>query len=167
MVRDIRLVFRNAYAYNQKSTDTWTMAERLSKQFEEKLDALGDFGAAGTVTFPSAVLPKGGSGRTKVKAPVNEALLPISKRSWHRTCVKLLKLLSGHQYGHVFLKDVDPIKLGIPHYTQVIKNPCSFQTIRKRLMEKADQSQCVYQEPAQFIADVRLVRPKPELFVRL
>lgn len=36
-ISDMRLVFRNAFVYNRQGTDVWNMAEKLSRQFEQKL----------------------------------------------------------------------------------------------------------------------------------
>jgi len=36
----VRIVFRNAYVYNQKETPVYKAAELLSRKFEEHVDAL-------------------------------------------------------------------------------------------------------------------------------
>mmetsp|Transcript_19959 Transcript_19959/g.27509 ORF Transcript_19959/g.27509 Transcript_19959/m.27509 type:complete len:801 (-) Transcript_19959:290-2692(-) len=47
-----------------------------------------------------------------------------------RRCLDLLKELSKHPQAIWFLEPVDPIKLGIPEYTQIVTNPMDFKTIR-------------------------------------
>ena len=47
-----------------------------------------------------------------------------------KRCLDLLKELSKHPQAVWFLEPVDPIKLGIPEYPQIITNPMDFKTIR-------------------------------------
>ena len=47
-----------------------------------------------------------------------------------RRCLELLKELVKHPQAIWFLEPVDPIKLGIPEYPQIITNPMDFKTIR-------------------------------------
>ena len=47
-----------------------------------------------------------------------------------RRCLELLKELVKHPQAVWFLEPVDPIKLGIPEYPQIITNPMDFKTIR-------------------------------------
>jgi E1A/CREB-binding protein len=45
----------------------------------------------------------------------------------------LLKRLMEHQYGWVFSVPVDPVKLKIPDYFDIVKNPMDLGTVRKSL----------------------------------
>ncbi|URE39006.1 bromodomain domain containing protein [Musa troglodytarum] len=67
-----------------------------------------------------------------------------------KQCETLLKRLMNHQYGWVFNTPVDPVKLNIPDYFQVIKYPMDFGTIKTRI--QLDR----YSNPLDFVSDVRL-----------
>ncbi|KAK6267196.1 hypothetical protein QUC31_018033 [Theobroma cacao] len=67
-----------------------------------------------------------------------------------KQCEGLLKRLMGHQYGWVFNQPVDVVKLNIPDYVNVIKQPMDLGTIKKKITSGA------YASPMEFHADVRL-----------
>ncbi|KAJ1701005.1 hypothetical protein LUZ63_000784 [Rhynchospora breviuscula] len=67
-----------------------------------------------------------------------------------KQCLSLLQKLMDHQYGWVFNHPVDPIKLGIPDYFSIIKNPMDLGTIKKNLLKRK------YTCTVQFAEDVRL-----------
>lgn len=67
-----------------------------------------------------------------------------------KQCETLLKRLMSHQYGHVFNTPVDPVKLKIPDYFDIIKNPMDLGTIKSKIAEGS------YSSPLEFLADVRL-----------
>jgi len=48
-------------------------------------------------------------------------------------CVSIVKFLKKHEDAWPFLEPVDPIKLGIPDYLNIIKHPMDLQTIEHRL----------------------------------
>lgn len=74
--------------------------------------------------------------------PLNSALM--------RQCDNLLKKLMSHEFGWVFNSPVDPVKLNLPDYFDVIKHPMDLGTVKKKL------SSSVYTSPLDFVADVRL-----------
>lgn len=67
-----------------------------------------------------------------------------------KQCEALLKRLMSHQYGWVFNTPVDPLKLKIPDYYNVIKYPMDLGTIKSKIVSGA------YSSPSDFVADVRL-----------
>ncbi|GMJ09409.1 global transcription factor group E8 [Hibiscus trionum] len=67
-----------------------------------------------------------------------------------KQCEGLLKRLMNHQYGWVFNKPVDIVKLNIPDYFNVIKHPMDLGTVKKKIASGA------YASPLEFHADVRL-----------
>ncbi|KAK8593052.1 hypothetical protein V6N13_043333 [Hibiscus sabdariffa] len=67
-----------------------------------------------------------------------------------KQCEGLLKRLMSHQYGWVFNKPVDTVKLNIPDYFNVIKHPMDLGTVKKKMASGA------YASPLEFHADVRL-----------
>ncbi|RWR83791.1 transcription factor GTE10-like protein [Cinnamomum micranthum f. kanehirae] len=65
-------------------------------------------------------------------------------------CEMLLKRLAAHKFGWVFKDPVDVVKLNIPDYLNVIKQPMDFGTIKSKMASGA------YSSPLDFAADVRL-----------
>lgn len=67
-----------------------------------------------------------------------------------KQCETVLSRLMSHQHGWVFNNPVDVVKLKIPDYFTVIKQPMDLGTIRSKLHSGE------YSSPLQFAADVRL-----------
>ncbi|KAL0331885.1 UNVERIFIED_CONTAM: Transcription factor GTE8 [Sesamum calycinum] len=67
-----------------------------------------------------------------------------------KQCDSLLKKLMSQQYAWVFNTPVDVVKLNIPDYFDVIKNPMDLGTIKSKLASGK------YPSPLDFLADVRL-----------
>uniref|UniRef100_A0A0D9X402 Bromo domain-containing protein n=1 Tax=Leersia perrieri TaxID=77586 RepID=A0A0D9X402_9ORYZ len=67
-----------------------------------------------------------------------------------KQCGNLLKNLFKHQWSSPFLTPVDAVKLNIPDYFDIIKNPMDLGTIEKKL------NAGLYSTPWDFAADVRL-----------
>ncbi|KAJ0093089.1 hypothetical protein Patl1_26344 [Pistacia atlantica] len=92
---------------------------------------------------------RGATGKTdsaKIQPPIaSTANILLMKQ-----CETLLKRLMSHQYGWVFNKPVDVVKLNIPDYFTVIKHPMDLGTIKGKIALGA------YSNPLEFLADVRL-----------
>jgi len=67
-----------------------------------------------------------------------------------KVCLTILKKLMHHKYGWVFNEPVDTVKLCIPDYHLIIKNPMDFDTIKKKL------ESFHYSNLEEFVYDVRL-----------
>uniref|UniRef100_A0A0D6QUC0 Bromo domain-containing protein n=1 Tax=Araucaria cunninghamii TaxID=56994 RepID=A0A0D6QUC0_ARACU len=67
-----------------------------------------------------------------------------------KQCGTILRRLMLHKFGWVFNSPVDIVKLKIPDYFKVIKNPMDLGTIKERLERQ------FYSDPRDFAADVRL-----------
>ncbi|PIN02476.1 hypothetical protein CDL12_25010 [Handroanthus impetiginosus] len=67
-----------------------------------------------------------------------------------KQCESLLKKLMSQQFAWVFNTPVDVVKLNIPDYFDVIKNPMDLGTIKSKLTAGK------YSSPLDFLADVRL-----------
>lgn len=65
-----------------------------------------------------------------------------------KPCVRILNLLKNNKTSWPFREPVDPIALGIPHYTEIIKEPMDLSTVENNL--RTNQ----YVSPTQFHADV-------------
>jgi hypothetical protein len=82
---------------------------------------------------------------------------PVKKRSEKDICKEILGKLKSHQHAYWFLEPIDPIKLGIPTYFEIIQEPMDFSTIASRLERDG------YDKDA-FKADVDLVFKNAKLF---
>ncbi|PIC17114.1 hypothetical protein B9Z55_023468 [Caenorhabditis nigoni] len=73
---------------------------------------------------------------------------------WQKFCVRLLNemhSLKNKSFAQVFYVPVDPIKLKIADYLDVVKKPMDLQTMKKKLDHKQ------YAEPEEFVADMNLM----------
>lgn len=75
-----------------------------------------------------------------------------------KKCYRILSMMMKHDYAKPFLVHVDPVKLGIPDYLQVIKNPMDLGTIKKQLR---DGTITDFEE---FVAKVRLTFKNAQIF---
>jgi len=68
---------------------------------------------------------------------VNNIILSLrlkSVESWEKIAKKLMGMLWKVKDSEIFHKPVDPIELGIPDYTDIIKKPMDFFTIKVRIL---------------------------------
>ena len=108
-------------------------------------------GTAASKKRPAAVAlppPKGPreAKRRKVESERAKRMAGLFKQ-----CTGLLKACLAQSWGWLFAEPVDPVKLGLPDYFHVIKQPMDFRTIGEKL------SNGVYTWPNQFKADMELV----------
>ena len=71
--------------------------------------------------------------------------------SWQSICMNIMNLLWKMKGAAIFHRPVEPEKLGILNYFDIIKNPMDFGTIKQKLQYN------VYDYVEEFIADVDLV----------
>ncbi|KAK9727433.1 hypothetical protein K7432_001872 [Basidiobolus ranarum] len=72
-------------------------------------------------------------------------------REQHKYCGEILKALKRHPDAGHFLEPVDPVKLNVPDYPDIIRNPMDLKTMERKLND------CRYDIVDQFIADMRLI----------
>ena len=48
-------------------------------------------------------------------------------------CYKCLRRIMSHKWAGPFLQPVDPVKLNIPDYNEVVKEPMDLGTIQRRI----------------------------------
>ncbi|KAJ4786594.1 Transcription factor GTE8 [Rhynchospora pubera] len=82
--------------------------------------------------------------------PANKPQLSNNHVMLMKQCETLLKRLMAHQYAWVFNTPVDVVKLNIPDYFQVIKQPMDLGTVKEKLSSGS------YTTPLGFASDVRL-----------
>lgn len=63
----------------------------------------------------------------------------------------ILSQLMDHQWGWIFSTPVDPVKLNLPDYYEIVKKPMDLGTVRRRLDANG------YRTLKAFVSDVRLV----------
>ncbi|KAL5208567.1 hypothetical protein ABZP36_033002 [Zizania latifolia] len=93
---------------------------------------------------------RGAKGRFLPAKPRPEASTVLSEDAILNQCDAILKKLMTQKYSHIFNAPVDAVKLNIPDYFQIIKNPMDLGTIRNKLDSGS------YTSPPDFAADVRL-----------
>jgi len=86
----------------------------------------------------------------------NEAFITDER---FKKCHKILLSLMKHKFGHVFNESVDPVRLNIPDYFEVIRNPMDFGTIKLRI-----EGGKFYKAVEEFIGDVMLVFSNAKLY---
>ncbi|KAL9282558.1 Transcription factor GTE12 [Arabidopsis thaliana] len=69
---------------------------------------------------------------------------------WSSQCLALLRFLMEHRGGWLFKEPVDPVKMEIPDYFNVIQKPMDLGTVKSKLLKN------VYSNADEFAADVRL-----------
>ncbi|KAJ3103185.1 hypothetical protein HDU97_010318 [Phlyctochytrium planicorne] len=147
---DLDLMFNNCYLFNGREAVVSKMAQSLQKYFTEKLEKL-------PTTLPAPAPPP----LKKIKAPSQSQLESSRpKRETHIPARDLPQPALGRKGGlkkptpelkyaanvireimkpkyfamnYPFLEPVDPVKLGIPQYPLIIKNPMDLGTISKKL----------------------------------
>jgi len=91
--------------------------------------------------------PKEGSSRARTAHPAKSSM---SARDL-KECKTIVKSLIKHKVGWPFAEPVDPVKLDIPDYFEIIKNPMDLGTINKRLEKN------FYSTTEQLQSDINLV----------
>ncbi|KQJ94930.1 transcription factor GTE9 isoform X2 [Brachypodium distachyon] len=90
------------------------------------------------------------SGRGLMSSMAQPAVSSINYAPLFKKCQDLLRNLMRHRYGQTFSIPVDPVKLNIPDYFDIVKHPMDLGTIQKKLNSGS------YPTPWEFAADVRL-----------
>ena len=175
-VRDIRLVFENALAYNGKADQVHKDALKLQKKFEKawkevegqleewlaekqakeeekerRRTADGDDDGTPECKKDGAA---GASSKKKVK--IEEAPQKFvwqEKGGWKITCGEILEKLLGREEAWPFEEPVDPKALQLNDYTKIVKSPMDLGTVKKKLEDERYDQRKVGDE---FFKDVML-----------
>ena len=79
-----------------------------------------------------------------------------------RKCREVLTLTRKNKDARIFAMPVDPMKMGLPDYFDIIKNPMDFGTVKQRLDSKAAGT--AYDHPMEFYRDVTLTLDNCRLY---
>ena len=90
------------------------------------------------------------SKKEELQMPTVDDSAPILYH-WERAARRMMTGIMKHPKAFIFNEEVDPVKLNIPDYFNIITNPMDFGTIEKKL--KAHE----YLSMQQFLQDVELV----------
>lgn len=112
-ITDVKLVWYNAYLYNQQGSPVHEAAKELEDIFDKKLQALVA-SSAGTSTPSSSGNVVGGD-------------VP------HTLIRPIIKSLQSHVHSKPFRVPVDYVALQLPHYPQVITKPMDLLTVSTNL----------------------------------
>lgn len=161
---DVRLIFSNCLLFNGPENPITKMSFLLEKYFNntmakmplsEKVNTPLSAGAASfsdSYTSPKRMKrpPALGTKLATPKGPVRKALTPEMQ-----FCSQILKELtkkSNLVISWPFLDPVDPVKLNIPDYFNIIKNPMDLNKVRSKLMDTKE-----YSSSDEFEGDIRLI----------
>ncbi len=162
---DVKLMFTNCYTYNKPETQVYVMGKKLEQYFDghyaklpTELSAVtnDDFGGKRRKSDVPVSRP-----RRESSTPRSQSIIPAppssrGKRSSPEMafCMNTWKELtkkSNFNIAWPFLEPVDSVKLGIPDYPIIVKNPMDLSTVKKKLDAHA------YETPEEFEADIRLI----------
>ncbi|KAK1609854.1 hypothetical protein QYE76_033527 [Lolium multiflorum] len=90
------------------------------------------------------------SGRGEPPSVARPVVSSVNYAASFKKCQDLLKNLMKHRSAGPFVIPVDPVKLCIPDYFDIVKHPMDLGTIQKKL------NAGMYHTPWEFAADVRL-----------
>ncbi|KAG9299594.1 hypothetical protein G9A89_020765 [Geosiphon pyriformis] len=105
-------------------------------------------------------MAKGRKQNTKARPETPETTGNFSRSDWrkagmtreqHKYCANIIKSLKQYKHVGPFLDPVDPIKLNVPDYHDIVKTPMDLGTVERRL------NNCEYESTLDFAADVRLI----------
>jgi bromodomain-containing factor 1 len=165
---DVKLMFANCYTYNKPDTQVYAMAKSLERYFDNyygkmptdlSTPSTDDFGGKRRKSETvSAARPRRESAAVSATraAVIPAAPMGRGKRSSPEItfCMNTWKELTKKSYANIawpFMEPVDPVKLGIPDYFNVIKTPMDLSTVKKKLDAGS------YSTADDFEADIRLV----------
>lgn len=166
---DVKLMLNNCYTYNKPETQVYGMAKSLEKYFDGQWAKLPTDLSSATPTNNDFGVRRRKSEATPVARPRRESAIPqrsssiIPAPAGSRTkrsspeltfCMNTWKELTKKSNLNIswpFLEPVDPVKLGIPDYLTVVKNPMDLSTMKKKLDAGA------YNTADEFEADFRLI----------
>ena len=171
-IADVRLMLANCFTYNHPDSQVTKMGKSLEKYFNGAIAKIPQ-------SLPAPEEPKnrrksepmipsvGGTahrGRRESHAPNRLASTPAApsprgrarstvnpEMAFCNTVMRELLKKTHHSVSWPFLEPVDPVKLGIPDYFDVIKNPMDLSTARRKL----ETGQ--YAHADQFATDIRLI----------
>jgi hypothetical protein len=177
-VKLVRLVFSNATTFNAPDSQVHQDALAMSTLFEKELlppstanTTTPQTEVQTEVPLPPSKIKSEPSSRPSTPQPANKPvektkLKPFQTAAPERPkqdetmtvaslngkkCRRILRKLQGDRHGTVFLTPVDPIALGIPQYSEIIKNPMDLSTIERKLNNGQ------YKGPDGFRADIELM----------
>ncbi|KAJ3211677.1 hypothetical protein HDU67_004356 [Dinochytrium kinnereticum] len=165
---DLDLIFNNCYLFNGTESVVAKMGSSLQKYFTEKLQGLPTSVPTAAPIMkkpkPEVVRPK-----RETHMPARDLpQIPSAKKGGIKKITPELKIASGIireitkpkyiQINFPFLEPVDHVKLQIPTYPIIVKNPMDLGTIQKRL------DAGFYGSVAECEADVRLMFANCRLF---
>jgi hypothetical protein len=102
-------------------------------------------------SLPSPLKPALPSPQWTRGARVVQTVDPQAIQPWEKEAKEILREFLAHQLSWPFKEPLDFVKLGIPDYPNIIKQPMDLGTVNHRLKKR------LYSNPQGFIADMRLI----------
>lgn len=170
-VKDVKLVFENALAYNNKDDDVYKDALKLQKKFdkmwkeveghleewvaerqakeeekERRRESMlaGDTGEEGAGDGAGKKEGSASSGKKKVKIEdTPKKFVWEEKGGWDAACKEVLESLLAMEDSWPFEEPVDPKALQLADYTKIIKHPMDLGTVKSKLEVCVEICQCM------------------------
>lgn len=120
----------------------------LNSEYVSGNDKMAQKSKVGTIGVKRGLL-----GRFESKDLKRQKMDPVQRKTvaeYMNQCADTLKKLRTHKFSWVFNEPVDPVKLNIPDYFQIITRPMDLGTIQSKLDKD------LYNTPMEFAEDVRL-----------
>ncbi|KAI9315007.1 hypothetical protein BX666DRAFT_1965766 [Dichotomocladium elegans] len=146
--KDVRLIFNNCYTYNRPGTYVYNEGQVLESIFDTELRAFRGKEEVQHITIVESPYTKNVTIDEQQK---QQQQPPDHEKSVFGKCASILSTVMENPHAFEFLRPVDPIKQGIPHYFNVIKEPMDLGTI------KAKMASGQYKDQHQFDSDMRLM----------
>ncbi|KAI9138386.1 hypothetical protein BKA69DRAFT_1040962 [Paraphysoderma sedebokerense] len=147
---DIYLMINNALKFNLPDSIVVKEARNLQTYFDKEWRSLYEANDKGKKKEKDKVTETQ-KHKEEPKVKISLALTKALTKEEKKKLLGILKKLSGRVEAFPFLEPVDPVKLNIPTYFDIIKHPMDLSTIRKKL----DNDQ--YKSVDDFAADLRLM----------
>ena len=143
-IKDVKLVFENALAYNDKKDVVHKNALKLQKHFDKEWKAvesqLEEFQAERDAKEAEKERRRAGEeddgeggSAPKKKVKIEKRYVWQDKGGWAVVCPEVLEKLMNHEDAWPFLEPVDPKALKLKDYTTVIQSPMDLGTVKNRL----------------------------------
>ena len=136
-------------------------------------DLISDLISAPTLTPATVPLARPAAAARVVRGKVQPPTLPSPDHPGRSTNQllfmkrKVMPAIWAHKFTWPFKKPVDAIKLGIPDYHNIVKQPMDFGTVRKRLNNKYYWSGSECRDDIRLVFSNCFLYNKPELDISM
>ena len=129
LVRDVRLVFHNCRLYNPAHMPVGLAGAKVSATFESALEAA--LSSASNAAHKAAAHKSGGGFNVEASPDAPAAEYGMTSKN----AKAIVRSLQQHGVSFAFRLPVDPVRLNLPTYTEVVKEPMDLSTVAAKCAE--------------------------------